>query len=287
MTLTCASSTMTTTSKRSKGSDSLYKESLKQAALQTQSISWLWSACLAVFQLLFGWIPFVKKHTRDLKSLGYAAHTLPDPMQYTHERHTRSLLYFHSQLQPPFNPIRPSLTTTPTERSTLVLDLDETLVHSSCRLPLYHHLVLDIEVDGQPCTFFVTKRPYVDYFLYMVSQWYDVVIYTASLQKYADPLIDHLDPHANVKLRLFRDSCEKVGTNFVKNLSAINPNLSRILIIDNSPYAYSKNKENGIPIIPFFWNKHDVELLNLLPFLQCLSCMNDVRSLLSLRTQGT
>jgi CTD nuclear envelope phosphatase 1 len=62
--------------------------------------------------------------------------------------------------------------------------------------------------------------------------------------------------------------------------------MSRVIIVDNSPISYSKNRENAIPIAPFMGdNVHDTELLNLLPLLEALRYMNDVRSVLSLRLE--
>ena len=39
----------------------------------------------------------------------------------------------------------------------------------------------------------VLKRPYCDKFLETVSQWYNLVVFTASIQEYADPMIDWLE----------------------------------------------------------------------------------------------
>lgn len=41
--------------------------------------------------------------------------------------------------------------------------------------------------------FYVYKRPHVDHFLSTVAQWYDIVVFTASLGEYANPVIDALD----------------------------------------------------------------------------------------------
>ncbi|CBZ55046.1 hypothetical protein NCLIV_054710 [Neospora caninum Liverpool] len=92
-------------------------------------------------------------------------------------------------------------------RTTLVLDLDETLVHSSFRPVSVAAFVITVEVEGKPHKIHVCKRPGVDRFLEVVSSLYEVVIFTASLQTYADPLIDLLDPKGLCPYRLFRSSC--------------------------------------------------------------------------------
>jgi len=79
-------------------------------------------------------------------------------------------------------------------KKTLVLDLDETLVHSSFNEVDECDLVLPVEIDGSTCEVFVLKRPGVDKFLHEMAKHYELMIYTASLQKYADPLLDWLDP---------------------------------------------------------------------------------------------
>ncbi|GJD06756.1 CTD nuclear envelope phosphatase 1 [Galdieria sulphuraria] len=133
-------------------------------------------------------------------------------------------------------------------RKTLVLDLDETLVHSTTRQNSHFDIRLEVSVDNCPSIFYVNKRPYLDVFLRVVSQWYDLVVYTASLQKYADPLIDALDVHGVIRERYFRDHCIQVGNNFIKDISIIEPDLRKIVIVDNSPSAYVLHEENAIPI---------------------------------------
>lgn len=175
-------------------------------------------------------------------------------------------------------------TPTALKRKTLILDLDETLVHSTIKTVTHHHITVDVVIDGLTCTFYVIKRPHVDLFLQKVAEWFDVIIFTASMQQYADPLIDQLDPSKLVKGRLFRESCLPKEGNFVKDLSLIGQDLATTIIVDNSPIAYSHNKENALPIENWMGdNPQDDALLNLLPFLNALRFTSDVRSILSLR----
>lgn len=170
------------------------------------------------------------------------------------------------------------------KRKTLILDLDETLVHSTIKNVTNYHITVDVMIDGLTCTFFVIKRPHVDLFLKKVAEWFEVVIFTASMQQYADPLIDQLDTQKLVKGRLFRESCLPKEGNFVKDLSLIGQDLATTIIVDNSPIAYSHNKENALPIENWMGdNPADDALLNLLPFLNALRFTSDVRSILSLR----
>ncbi|KYQ93731.1 dullard-like phosphatase domain containing protein [Tieghemostelium lacteum] len=172
----------------------------------------------------------------------------------------------------------------PSSKKTLILDLDETLVHSTLKPITHHHLTVNVVIEDVDCTFYVIKRPHVDTFLEKVCEWYDLVVFTASMQQYADPLLDQLDTGKTLKKRLFRDSCLEKDGNFVKDLTMINQDLTSTIIIDNSPIAYSNNIENAIPIDTFIGeDPNDRSLLNLLPFLEVLRYVNDVRSILSLR----
>ncbi|KAN0012222.1 hypothetical protein ACTFIU_007520 [Dictyostelium citrinum] len=171
-----------------------------------------------------------------------------------------------------------------TTKKTLILDLDETLVHSTLKPVTHHHITVKVLIEDMDCTFYVIKRPHVDYFLEKVSQWYNIVIFTASMQQYADPLLDQLDTHKVFKKRLFRDSCLEKDGNFVKDLSMIDQDLTSTIIIDNSPIAYSNNLENALPIDNWMGdNPSDTSLLSLLPFLEIIRHVQDVRSILSLR----
>jgi len=66
--------------------------------------------------------------------------------------------------------------------------------------------VVEVSLNGRRTKYHVYKRPFVDYFLRKVSSWYTVVIFTASMQEYADPVIDWLDAGRGVlDRRFFRD----------------------------------------------------------------------------------
>jgi Dullard-like phosphatase family protein len=113
-------------------------------------------------------------------------------------------------------------------------------VHSSPKLLQRYDWKVHVTTADNPtgCTFFVAKRPHIDSFLRAVSRWYEVVVFTASLQHYADPVIDLLDPGGLVCRRFFRGACVEQKGNFVKDLSAVRSDLSQVVIIDNTPSAY-------------------------------------------------
>ena len=164
-------------------------------------------------------------------------------------------------------------------KKTLVLDLDETLVHSQF-LPfsIQSDVVLKIDIENQIHDIHVLIRPGVQTFLQRLSKLYEIVIFTASVSKYADPLLDILDKENYCSFRLFREHCTLMGMTYIKDLNKLGRDLKDVIIVDNSPLSYSFNKENGIPILTWFSDKNDKELDYLLPILEFLSGVNDVRN---------
>ena len=71
-----------------------------------------------------------------------------------------------------------------------------------------------------------------------MAQYFEVVIFTASLSKYADPLMDMMDPQGHSTARLFREHCRFVNGVFVKDMSQLGRNMKDAIIIDNSPTSY-------------------------------------------------
>ena len=163
-------------------------------------------------------------------------------------------------------------------KKTLVLDLDETLVHSQF-LPnsIPSDLILKIDIYNQLQDIHVLIRPGVQNFLKKLGKLYEIVIFTASISKYASPLLDIIDKDNICSFRLFREHCSMMGVTYIKDLNNLGRDLKDVIIVDNSPLSYSLNKENGIPISTWFNDKKDKELYNILPILEFLSCVNDVR----------
>jgi RNA polymerase II subunit A small phosphatase-like protein len=168
-------------------------------------------------------------------------------------------------------------------RKCLVLDLDETLVHSSFTPVPNADFVISIELENVLHRVYVRKRPGVDEFLRAVSQKFEVVVFTASLNKYADPLLDILDRDRVVSKRLFREACVQHYGNYVKDLTHLGRALEASIIIDNSPFSYMFQPENAIAISSWFDDRADRQLYELLPFLDSLVEVDDVRIALKRR----
>ena len=163
-------------------------------------------------------------------------------------------------------------------KKTLVLDLDETLVHS-CGFPFVcpSDFIVQIEQDNEVHDIYVLVRPYVEEFLEKMSQKFELVIFTASISNYANPLLNVIDRKGYIPFRLFREHCTLINTSFVKDLNLLGRDLKDIIILDNNPTAYSFNHDNGFPIKSWFEDKNDDELLKIIPILEFLSYVPDVR----------
>jgi RNA polymerase II subunit A small phosphatase-like protein len=167
----------------------------------------------------------------------------------------------------------------------LVLDLDETLVHSSFKPVPNPDFVISVEIDGAATDVYVLKRPWVDYFMEEVSKHYEIVVFTASLAKYADPLLDLLDKTKCIKHRLFRESCYLYQGNYVKDLTSLGRPMESVVIVDNSPHSYAFQPQNALPVRSFIDDKKDTDLLDMLPYLEELARVPDVVETL-VRNQG-
>ncbi|KAL2757989.1 hypothetical protein ACRALDRAFT_1080009 [Sodiomyces alcalophilus JCM 7366] len=190
----------------------------------------------------------------------------------------------------------------PTDRKhqkTLILDLDETLIHSMSkggRMSTGHMVEVRLSPTyvgpgGQttlgpqhPILYWVNKRPYCDDFLRRVCKWYNLVVFTASVQEYADPVIDWLESERKFfSARYYRQHCTFRQGAFIKDLSSVEPDLSKVMILDNSPLSYMFHQDNAIPIQGWISDPTDNDLLHLIPLLEGLQYVSDVRAFLALR----
>uniref|UniRef100_A0AAZ3QCV7 protein-serine/threonine phosphatase n=1 Tax=Oncorhynchus tshawytscha TaxID=74940 RepID=A0AAZ3QCV7_ONCTS len=154
----------------------------------------------------------------------------------------------------------------------VVIDLDETLVHSSFKVATDLYLTLTVTT----AVVYVLKRPYVDEFLQRMGELFECILFTASLAKYADPVTDLLDQCGVFRARLFRESCVFHQGFYVKDLSLLGRELHKTLILDNSPASYIFHPENAVPVVSWFDDVEDAELLHLLPVFEDLSQAEDI-----------
>ena len=123
----------------------------------------------------------------------------------------------------------------------------------------------------------MTKRPGVDEFLREMSKFYEIVVYTASRDKYADPLLDMLDQHNVIRNRLYREACVFYDGYYIKDLSRLNRDLNETIIVDNSPNSYFFHPENAVDCTSFIDDHLDRELYHIGSFLTGSRMVDDVR----------
>jgi Dullard-like phosphatase family protein len=127
---------------------------------------------------------------------------------------------------------------------TLVVDLDETLVHY-------------IEEENRA---YVQVRPYTDYFLSEMSKYFEIVIFTAAAEDYADIVLNELDKNKIIKFKLYRKHTEQINGIFIKDLSKLGRDINKVIIIDNNKDNFSLQPENGLHICSFLGDQNDDEL---------------------------
>ncbi|KAG0265793.1 mitochondrial inner membrane protein required for protein import [Actinomortierella ambigua] len=156
---------------------------------------------------------------------------------------------------------------------TLVINLDDMLIHSSW----------DKEHGWR-----VAKRPGAEYFLAYLFQHYEIVIFTTQTADMANRILEKLDPYQYAPYRLYRESTRYIDGKHVKDLSHLNRDLSKVIIMDSNPDAYSLQPENAIEMKPWKGDANDTELVAMIPFLETLALteVEDVRVPLS-KFRGT
>jgi CTD small phosphatase-like protein 2 len=164
---------------------------------------------------------------------------------------------------------------------TLVLDLDETLIHSTVPTESFD-VAIKIRLPNRQGsqTVYVKKRPYVTEFLQAMSEIYEIIVFTASPACYAKEVVDMLDPTKKmISYLLTRQHCmETMNGNYIKDLRIMkNRSLKNMIIIDNLVHSFGLQLENGIPILEFKGNEDDRELKYIGKYLTHLARVPDVR----------
>lgn len=165
-------------------------------------------------------------------------------------------------------------------KKTLVLDLDETLIHSLSRrnssiLNKSTGATVEVKLNTTGLTqlYYIYKRPHVDEFLSLVRHWFNLVVFTASIQDYADPVINYLEEEVRLKdkaeatagsnakapetneavfsQRFYRDSCIFIeGRGYVKDLSVLTGNRASRISPQLAPSPTNQSATPSPPASP-------------------------------------
>ena len=162
----------------------------------------------------------------------------------------------------------PYLHHTASKEYTLVLDLDETLMHYNYRNNLGQFKI----------------RPYCQEFIFEMSEHFEVGIFTCGTQDYADWVTSHL---RGIEFKLYRHHAVQTSTGFIKDLKRLGRDLKKTIILDNLAHNFQLQKENGIEIVGWFGDTKYTALLDVLELLKfvIVERPEDVREGLRLAAQ--
>ncbi|KAJ5574303.1 uncharacterized protein N7459_008730 [Penicillium hispanicum] len=147
---------------------------------------------------------------------------------------------------------------------TLVLSLEDLLVHSEW---------------SREHGWRVAKRPGVDYFLRYLNQYYELVLFTSVPSMMADQVLRKLDPYRIIRWPLFREATRYKDGEYIKDLSYLNRDLSKVILIDTKEEHARLQPENAVVLDKWTGDPKDKTLVALIPFLEYIAGMgvDDVR----------
>ncbi|XP_012683519.1 mitochondrial import inner membrane translocase subunit TIM50 [Clupea harengus] len=185
----------------------------------------------------------------------------------------RTLKYFQDYRQMIIEPTSPKLLPDPLREPyyqppyTLVLELTDVLLHPEWSLATGWRF---------------KKRPGIDYLFQQLAPLYEIVIFTAETGMTAYPLIDSIDPQGFVMYRLFRDATRYMEGHHVKDVSCLNRDTSKVIVVDCKREAFNLQPFNGMALRKWDGNSEDRTLYDLAAFLKtiAISGVDDVRTVL-------
>lgn len=185
----------------------------------------------------------------------------------------RTYKYFKDYRQMIIEPTSPKLLPDPLREPyyqppyTLVIELTDVLLHPEWSL-----------VTGWR----FKKRPGIESFLQQLAPLYEIVVFTSETGMTAFPLIDSVDPHGFVSYRLFRDATRYMDGQHVKDISCLNRDPARVVVVDCRREAFCLQPSNGLALPRWDGSSDDRQLYDLAAFLKtiALSGVQDVRTVL-------
>lgn len=167
-----------------------------------------------------------------------------------------------------------------TKEKTLILDMDETMIATKFEGKDTKNFKGDFDFEFLGKTISVSFRPYLFETLEKLSQFYEIIAFTAGVQTYADQILDRIDPQKKIfKKRLYRDSCIKCEEFYIKDLDVImDRQKENLIIVDNSILSFAFDLANGVPINSYMGDDpQDKDLLYLYSFCEQAFYDSDVR----------
>ncbi|XP_062280180.1 CTD small phosphatase-like protein 3 [Scomber scombrus] len=184
--------------------------------------------------------------------------------------------------QPRLRDIPPKTRSTP--EATLVLDLEETLMFSSLNVIEDAEFTFHTAFQDHQYKVYMVLRPHVKEFLQAMAKVYELFVYTCAKKEYAEKILDVLDPQRKLfRHRLYQDDCACVFGHYIKDLDVLGRDLTKTVVLDNTPHTYPYHLMNTIPIKSWSGQSEDKELHKLVPYMEKLSAAEDFREVLKKR----
>ena len=174
----------------------------------------------------------------------------------------------------------------PKKKKLCIFDLDETLVHSEYKdINSAQNIITVTLPSDKKVKIGLNIRPHWKKAIKEISKTFYILIYTASDHHYADAVLDFMDPEKKyLNHRLYRSNCLYCNVKndnikfYVKDLNILEGvDLKDIVIVDNSLLSYAFHLNNGIPIMPYYNNNKDFELMLLAGYLNAIYGFEDLR----------
>ena len=141
---------------------------------------------------------------------------------------------------------------------TLVLSLEDLLIHSEWT---------------RSSGWRIAKRPGLDYFLRYLSQYYELVLFTSQPSATADQVLRKLDPYMMIRWPLFREATLYKDGGYIKDLSYLNRDLKKVIIVDTDGHHVKNQPENAIVLPKWNGDPKDQTLIQMIPFLEYVATM--------------
>ncbi|XP_063770367.1 CTD small phosphatase-like protein 2 isoform X2 [Pseudophryne corroboree] len=131
---------------------------------------------------------------------------------------------------------------------------------------------------------YLKLRPHVREFLETLCKIYEIFVFTTAKKEYAEKIVDILDPQKKlIRHRLYQDHCVCVAGHYVKDLRVLNRDLAKTVALDTVAYTLPYHITNRIPVHRWTGSRRDKELVFLLPALEQMTHVDDVRLRISSR----
>lgn len=180
------------------------------------------------------------------------------------------------------------------QKPLVILDLDETLIHSTYdneqKLDGYTKIK-----DEDGLSFQIRKRPGLDLFLKFCFEFYNVAIWTASGRTYAMPAIKFVFGDLVKQLKFIytaKETVRKISDSWLQTTQINIKPLTKVwkrkkyrnlytkkntIIVDDTPITFCRNYGNAIKIDPYSGESDDKELLRICHILKDCLLLDDVR----------